>query len=226
MRTLIHFPHDPLSRQVRLVLNEKSLHAQEIEKHPLDRLDDIATINPAVTLPVLQDEPPHGGTVTICPVNAILEYLEEVYPKPALIPGTAAGRAEVRRLLAWFNDKFYREVHPFLAGEFIDKRLSRKGQPDPEQLRHGRDQLVWHMDYINWLCEHRSWIGDDRLSLADFVCAAHLSVHDYCDLVPWSDFPHAKDWYARIKSRPAMRVLLQERIQGLPASRHYDNPDF
>jgi len=226
MRTLFHYPHDPLGRQVRLVLSEKNLDIHEERLHPLDPLDAIVSMNPAGTLPVLVDEPPTGGTVAVCPVGPTLEYLEEVYPMPALMPLTSAGRAETRRLIHWFNDKFNSEVHPLLTDQYITKRLRRMGQPDPEKLRLGRDALAWHMDYINYLTEHRDWLGGEKFSLIDLVCAAHLSVLDYIDAVPWKDFERTREWYARIKSRPAFRSLLKDRVDGLPAARHYANLDF
>lgn len=226
MRVLYMWPHDPLSRQIWMIMSEKNLECRNETYQPLDEIDALAAMNPAGTLPILLDEPPTGGEIAVCPVSAIIEYLEEAYPLPALMPSTSAGRAEIRRLLSWFNEKFNQEVNPFLAYEFIEKRLRRKGQPNPEKLRIGRDALSWHMDYINWLAEQRHWLGGDNLSVVDFACAAHLSFLDYCDMVPWKKFPHAKEWYARIKSRPSFRPILQDRIQGLPPARHYDNLDF
>lgn len=226
MRTLYHFPHDPLSRQIRLILAEKNLEFLEEPLHPLDKLDHIARMNPASTLPVLVDEPPTGGEVALSPEATIAEYLEEAYPMPSLMPATSASRAEVRRLMHWFNVKFSAEVHPLISHQYIDKRLRRLGQPDPEKLRLGRDALHWHMDYINWLAEGRTWLAGEKFSLSDLVCASHLSVLDYIDYVPWKDFPFVKEWYARVKSRPSFRSLLKDRVIGLPAARHYDNLDF
>ena len=139
--------------------------------------------------------------------------------RPAL-PATSAGRAEVRRLTAWFNEKFHNEVTPYLTYEYIEKRLLRKGQPNPDRLREGREALDWHMDYINWLAEQRNWLVGERMTVVDLICASHLSCLDYCDLVPWQNYGHAKDWYARIKSRPSFQPILSERVQGLPAARH------
>jgi glutathione S-transferase len=44
--------------------------------------------------------------------------------------------------------------------------------------------------------------------------------------VPWTDYHPAKDWYARIKSRPSFRALLSDHIPGVPPSKHYANLDF
>ncbi|MBC8051316.1 MAG: glutathione S-transferase family protein, partial [Chitinophagales bacterium] len=43
---------------------------------------------------------------------------------------------------------------------------------------------------------------------------------------PWEDFPQAKEWYARIKSRPSFRSLLADRVPGLPPQPVYANLDF
>ena len=46
-----------------------------------------------------------------------------------------------------------------------------------------------------------------------------------CD-VPWDRHPGAKLWYARIKSRPSFRPLLQDRLPGLKPAPQYDDLDF
>jgi glutathione S-transferase len=59
-----------------------------------------------------------------------------------------------------------------------------------------------------------------------FVAAAQLSTVDYIGDVPWDDHPDAKDWYARIKSRPSFRGLLTDQIPGMPPPSHYADLDF
>jgi glutathione S-transferase len=43
--------------------------------------------------------------------------------------------------------------------------------------------------------------------------------------VPWSDFPTVAEWYMRIKSRPAFRTLLADRVPGQPPVSHYADLD-
>ena len=64
------------------------------------------------------------------------------------------------------------------------------------------------------------------MTAADLAAAGQLSALDYIDFVPWDKFERVKDWYARLKSRPSMRPILRDRIEGLPPPSHYDNPDF
>lgn len=227
MRTLFHMPLDPASRLVRIMLAEKGLPAQLVEKRPWDDEDGaLAAVNPALTIPVLMDEPPTGGDVAVCPVNAIVEYLEDAYPNEALLPSTSAARAETRRLTYWFTEKFDAEVSDNTLRERINRRLMRRGQPDYERLKIGADCLVWHLDYAQWLLDQRHWFAGERYTVADIAAASQLSCLDYLDLVPWEKFPAVKDWYARIKSRPSLRPIMRDRMDGVPPPPHYDNPDF
>ena len=75
----------------------------------------------------------------------------------------------------------------------------------------------------DWDC---NWLAGDDFSLADIAAAAHISCVDYLGDVPWSDYPGAHDWYARVKSRPSFRPLLADHIPGLPPPKHYADLDF
>ena len=61
---------------------------------------------------------------------------------------------------------------------------------------------------------------------ADVAAAAHLSCVDYLGDVPWDRSAEAKDWYARVKSRPAFRELLADHVSGLKPVAHYTDLDF
>ncbi len=219
-------PHDPASRMVRIALSEKGLAARLIETRPWEDDGVLAAANPAGAVPVLMDEAPMGGEIAISPANAIVEYLDEAYTTSPILPSTSAARAETRRLCCWFNEKFEREVNELTLRERIDKRLMGHGQADYELLKQGAAALAWHLDYIAWLLDNRSWIAGERFSVADIAAAAHFSSLDYIDAIAWDKFPSVKDWYARLKSRPSMRPILKDRVNGLPPPSHYDNLDF
>ncbi len=222
MRELHSFPLSPYCRKVRLSLAEKGLQADLIEHEPWMRSTELLKLNPACEVPVLIEE--NGRLITES--NAICEYLEEVYPARALLPPAPAERAEVRRLVGWFDVKFRNEVTENLLTERVFKRLKKQGEPDSAFIRAGGANLRTHLDYIAWLIERRGWLGGDRISYADFAAAGHLSCLDYIGAVPWHEFPAAKIWYAKIKSRPAFRGVLADHVPGLPPSEHYTNLDF
>lgn len=222
MRVLYHFPLSPFSRKVRLVLAEKKLEFTLQEERPWERRPAFLALNPAGEVPVLVEA---DGEV-LADSQAIVEYLEEIAPDPPLLGGEVRERAEIRRLVNWFDRKFCHEVTDNLIGEKVMSRLVHKTGPDSRAIRAGHANIGVHLDYIGFLIEQRRWLAGDRLSLADFTAAAHLSCVDYLGDVPWEDYEEAKNWYARVKSRPSFRPLLADVIPGMPPAKVYADLDF
>ncbi|PWC83385.1 glutathione S-transferase [Azospirillum sp. TSH100] len=222
MRTLYHHPIHALSRTARVMLAEKGLPFEPVVERPWERRTDFLKLNPAAEVPVLVEE---DGTV-VAGGLAVIEYLEEAYPDTPLLPREIAARAEVRRVADWFLTKFEREVTENLVGEKLIKRLSGQGHPFAPAIRAGLANVTYHLDYIAFLSERRPWLAGSTFTLADIAAAAQLSCLDYIDNVPWDRSPEAKDWYARIKSRPSFRALLADNITGCPPPRHYADLDF
>jgi len=222
MRRLYHQPLSPFCRKVRLVLAEKGIEVTLIEEKTWERRHEFLMLNPAAAVPVFVDR----DAATIADSQAIIEYFEETFPSPPLMPKNPSDRAEVRRLIAWFDDKFHREVTVNLLYERVHKKLSGKGYPDSAAVRAGASNIKHHLDYIDWLIEERNWLAGDDLSLADFAAAAHLSCLDFIGCVPWDHSEITKNWYARIKSRPAFRPLLSDTVTGFQPPAHYSDLDF
>jgi glutathione S-transferase len=222
VRKLHHLWLSPFSRKVRLALKEKGLDfTLQVEK-VWERRPEFLALNPAGLVPVLVED---DGPV-LCESTAICEYLDEVYEGRKLIGGDAVQRAEIRRLVAWFDLKFGREVSEHLLYEKLMRRFMAMGEPDSAAIRAAQSNLRYHLDYVVYLTERRNWLAGDEFSLADMAAAAQVSSVDYLGDVPWADFPAAKEWYARVKSRPSFRPLLSDLIPGLPPPRHYADLDF
>ena len=226
MRTLFHMWLVPACRKVRLVLGEKNLEVNLKTELYWERRAEFLKMNPAGDLPVLVEE---DGSILADSV-AICEYLEEAYDGTPLMGDSATEgakeRAEIRRLVAWFDQKFEREVSGLLISEKILKRFLKMGETDASTIRCALTNLKTHMDYIGYLAERRNYLAGNRLSMADIAAAAHLSVIDYMGDVSWEDWPEAKNWYMRVKSRPSFRPILSDRIGGLAPPAHYDKLDF
>ncbi len=222
MRTLYYLWLQPFSRKIRLLLSEKGLDFDlEVEKI-WERRTEFLALNPAGDVPVLIE--PDGTTLSNSTV--ISEYLEEVYPEISLLGQDPIQRGEVRRLVGWFDVKFNREVTDNLLGEKLMKRVLHLGEPHGPSVRAGHANIHYHLDYIGFLTERRQWLAGDFFSLADIAAAAHLSAIDYMGDVPWDEHHPARDWYARIKSRPSFQPLLEERIPGFVPSKHYEDTNF
>ncbi|MCW0183286.1 glutathione S-transferase family protein [Zavarzinia sp.] len=222
MRILYHQPLSPFSRKVRLALKEKGLEFELRVEKTWDRRPEFLALNPAGQVPVMVEPDGQAFADSV----AIVEYLEEVYPDRRLLGFDPAGRAETRRLMAWFDQKFNAEVTLNLLFEKVSKRFYGLGNPDSGAIRVGKQLIGYHLDYIGELSERRRWLAGDEFGLADIAAASHLSCVDYLGDVPWDAHPRAKDWYVRVKSRPSFRPLLGDHVAGMPPPPQYADLDF
>ncbi|MBH89912.1 MAG: glutathione S-transferase [Magnetovibrio sp.] len=222
MQTLYHLWLSPFCRKVRIVLHEKKIDVNLQVENVWERRKEFLALNPAGSVPVLLEP----GGPALSGSNVISEFLDEIHPEPPLIGRHPLERAEVRRIVDWFDDKFNKEVTENLVGEKVMKRFLGLGAPDSKAIRAGHSNISTHLSYISYLVERRKWLAGNELTLADITAAAHLSAIDYLGDVPWDDYPSAKEWYVRIKSRPSFRPLLSDYIPGAPPSKHYANLDF
>ncbi|MBM2575635.1 glutathione S-transferase family protein [Jannaschia sp. Os4] len=221
MIQLIHFPLSPFSRKVRLLLAEKGLQVELVEERYWEREPEFLRRNAAGKVPVLRID---GHTLSDS--AAICEYLEETRPEPALLPSDPRARAEVRRLVGWFDDKFHREVTEGLVGERVMKKVMRAGHPDGTKIGRAAKAISFHLDYMDWLLDRNRWLAGREMSLADFAAAAHLSVLDYQADVDWERSQLVRQWYSAIKSRPAFRTILADVVPGFRPAPHYADLDF
>ncbi len=221
MAKLYHVPLSPFCRKVRLTLAEKKIECELIEERYWEAHPDFLRRNPAGKVPVLKLD----GRL-MAESGPICEYLEERFPEPELMPKGAEARYEVRRLAMWFDDKFHHEVTSKLLYERVNKKVMGAGFPDSRNVKSGARSIKYHLDYMAWLLEHRRWLAGDRMTLADFAAAAHLSALDYISDVDWNRHEVVKDWYAKIKSRPAFRGILSDQLPGFPPPAHYADLDF
>ena len=221
MAKLFHVPLSPFCRKVRLSLAEKKIEVELVEERYWEQDPDFMKRNPAGKVPVLRID-----GITMSESAAICEYIEETRPDPALMPADPVARAEVRRIVSWFDDKFHHEVTSKLLYERVNKKVMKQGYPDSTNVKAGAKAIKYHLDYMAWLLDHRRWLAGDVMTLADFAAAAPFSALDYTSDVDWNRSEVVKDWYAKIKSRPAFRNILADQIPGMPPSRQYADLDF
>ena len=189
MWQLFQFPLCPFSRKVRLVMGEKGMGYELWRENPWEARDEFRAMNPAGTTPVLHD--PEKG-ITLADSRAICEYLEETVERNPLIIGTATARAEIRRLVALFDEVFYADVTAPLLSERMKKRLILRQSPDSRMLREAMRLAHEHLYYI-----------------------------DYLGGLDWTGHEQARAWYSVFKSRPSFRPLLTERMEVIQPPAHY-----
>lgn len=203
----------PHSRFVRLALHEYNLSVRLVGERIWERREEFLLLNPAGTVPILLVEglPVPGAAI-------IAEYLAELhrddFSGQRLMPREPSARIEVRRLMYWFNDKFFAEVSGPITAERYKQYMSGGGSPDYQVIRAARENAHVHLAYIDLLVGQREWLTGDRLTYADLAAAAHLSVIDNLNDLPWAETEAAKNWFARMQSRPSFRSLLTEGWKG------------
>lgn len=221
MNTLYHYPLSPFSRKVRLCLAEKKIEVGLVEERYWEQDSDFLRRNPAGKIPVLK-----MGSRTLSDSTAICEYIDETHPNPPLLPKNAEARFEARRLVGWFDDKFYHEVTSKLIGERVYRKVMGTGYPDSTNVKAGAKAIKYHLDYMAYLMDDRRWLAGNDMTMADFAAAAQLSCLDYTSDVDWNRHEVVKDWYAKIKSRPAFRSILADEVPGFQPAAHYADLDF
>ena len=163
---------------------------------------------------------PDRGTV-LADSRAICEFFEETVPENSMLLGSAEQRAEIRRLVAWFDEQFYAQVTwPLLHGKLIAPDQAGSGCASALLPDAQRNADV-HLDEIAFLLGNRSWLAGPTLSLADLAAAAQISVADHLGGIDWSGHEQTMTWYSVLRSRRSFQPLLAERMAGIEPPPHY-----
>ena len=174
-------PRCPYCARVRIVLAEKVIGYEVVEVDLGDRPDWLFEKNPAGRVPVLEedDRPLPESAV-------IMEFLEERYPQPPLLPADPADRAAVR-------------VRIFRADELTTPYYAlRRGE---EGARERVDAALGRLDAA---LAGQPWLGGAEYGLADIAYVPWLlRARDNLG-VPLDPFPALSDWLARLEERPAV----------------------
>jgi len=224
MPKLLFHKLDTSSRLIRLIFAEYGIELKLEEASTWKRSKNLTDIDPLAILPVLVEK----NGLNIIGALAIIHHVEENYKSKgiSLIPNNAKDRAEMWRLYELIMGRFNDAVTHYILEEKIGKREQKSGTPDTAILRAAKANLGEQEKYFSYLFATRAWLGGKHLSLADFALSAHFSTLDYLGHIDWAKAGEIKDWYARIKSRPAFRTLLMDKLVGMPASAHYTDLDF
>jgi len=190
-------PFSIVPRRVRIAFREKGVAYEEVEvdlQGGAHHRPEFRRLNPFAQVPVLQD-----GDLVIAESVAILEYLEERFPTPALFPTDPASRAVTRQFMLWAGDYIASAWEAWMAQWF-------KGVPaDDPSVRHGRDLLGAHLDVLETRLRDREWLVGDY-SLADICYAPVVTVLDRVRLGGLvNERPAVRGWVERLLARPAVR---------------------
>lgn len=123
-------PNDPWNDWAVLAFTEKDVDDARVERvSPSKPNEDLLVINPELRLPALADR-----ELLLLGSRVIVEYLDERYPHPRLLPQDPAGRAKVRMVL----EQFATELFPVLEAALNTKSAKTKAPLAKQVLSSGR----------------------------------------------------------------------------------------
>jgi len=181
MLTLYDAARCPYCARARIALAEKGLEYEVLEIDLSDRPQWIYEKNPTGRVPVIEED------AWILPESSvILEYLEERYPEPPLLPPDPADRA-LARVWIFRHDDF---TKPYYALRREEERAAEKFDEQLAKLEEALSRQAWltgaeyglaDIAYVPWVLRARDMLG-----------------------VSLDAFPAVREWLARLEERPAV----------------------
>jgi glutathione S-transferase len=198
MIRLYDFPMSPRARKPRIVLAEKGLQyekvAVDITKGEQKKPEYLA-VNPYGKIPALQD----NGT-TVYESSIIMEYLNDKYPNPPLLPADPGQRARAR-VLMHFGDNPYDGALASIVGEVFFKP---KGQADQSVIDKAKQDLNAVFERLDRELGNNEYLVGGAFSLADicFVTWAPL----FGPLQVEVPSGKVKTWLQRLQDRASVKA--------------------
>lgn len=194
--TLFSGQSDVHSHQVRIVLAEKGITAEMVAVDPSVPLEELAEYNPYLTLPTLVDR-----DISLYQARIIMEYLDERFPHPPLMPVDPVIRARNRLMLFRIEKDLYGKVALILSG-------GKTGQKSRKELE---EDLV----AINPIFEQTPFFMSEEMSLVDCAFAPVLWRLPELKIELSRQAKALTDYGMRIFKRESFRRSLTESEKGL-----------
>jgi len=230
MLELYHNTMSTCSQKVRLALAEKDLEytSHYIDLGAFENLKpEYLAINPHGVVPTLV----HDGYLVL-ESSVMCEYIDEVWPEPALSPGTALGRADMRAWMRYIEEvptaairvpSFYKlwrqEVKDIPQKEFeqlseamsvrldLFRQVRRSSSPNDDTYREAVENLGRVLDRVESALENGPWLIGEQFTIADIVLVPVIvRMEDLGMSDMWAHKPTVARWYQNVQSRPSFGI--------------------
>ena len=192
--TFFSDPSDLLSHRVRVVLHEKGVTVDVVDCDPENVPEEVLELNPYGKLPTLVDR-----DLSLFEPNVMMEYLDERFPHPPLLPVYPVARANSRQMITRI-DRERTALARIIAKEQTGKRVdtARKAL---------RDSVI----ATNSIFEEKPFFMSDDFSLVDCAVAPILWRADILGLdLPAKSTVAIRDYCERIFAREGFQLSLSE----------------
>jgi glutathione S-transferase len=196
-RMILYLLHKcPFGHRAAMVVREKKLDPELRFFESGKRPPELEAVGPRAKSPTLFD-----GDTRVYESAVVLEYLEERYPEPALLPKDVAQRAAVRMLIERYNAEIGAKNSALIREILFNKE--RDEAKIAEAKREFLDALVPWNEYF----KGRTFAVGDALSLADITLYTFFpSVKSHANLEIPAELTHLRAWHDRLKARPSAPV--------------------
>jgi glutathione S-transferase len=194
-------------RSVRLALHEKGVPHQLVEVDVLGgahKQSPHTNRHPFGKVPAFE----HDGN-ELYEASAILRYIDEVFPGPALMPNTPVARAKANQVMSVVDSYGY---GPCVHGLFIPRVLvpSRGGQTDMEKVESSKEPATLFVNELERLLGSAQFFGGANVCLADLHV---LPVVTYLVATPegkaiLEGAPNLRGWLSRMQKRPSTQAMM------------------
>lgn len=200
MIKLYDFPMSPRARKVRIVLAEKGL---QYEKVTIDitkgeqKKPEYLAINPYGKVPALQDD----GT-TVYESTIIMEYLNDKYPNPPLLPSDPGQRARAR-VLMHLGDNAYDGALAAIVGQVFFKP---KEQADQSVIEKAKQDLHTCFERLERELGNNDYLLGSTFTLADICFVTWAPLFGPLQVEVPDQFSRVKAWLTRAQDRPSVKA--------------------
>jgi glutathione S-transferase len=201
MMKLYDFLPCPFGQKVRIVLAEKSLTYELIQidlAQGDQRRPEFQRLNPFARVPVLVDE-----DTTVYDSTIIIEYLEDEYPEPPVLPtiGSSALRARARLFEDFADASFTPQV-----GQLMAEMARAEGERDQARLQRLHRLIERALDYLNHELTGQQFLAGD-FSVADISFVPRILVLGDLGIEASTNRPNVDAWIKRMLERPSIQSL-------------------
>jgi glutathione S-transferase len=207
MVILHEHPLSPYAQKVKIALAEKQVPFEARLPDILGgNLGDFATMSPRLEVPALVD-----GDTTIFDSTIILEYVEERWPEPPLLPATPADRARVR-MLEELCDTYYEAINWACFEITVFQRAT--GDMADRLMSRAHAQRAGINAYLDRALAGRQWFTGDRFGWGDIAVAPFVHAASFTGAPPAPGSALA-DWLERVRTRPSVSQTFEAAQQSM-----------
>lgn len=189
--------HCPFGHRATIVLQEKKLAFETVFFQMGQRPPELEAVGPYAKSPTLVD-----GDTKVWDAQIVIEYIDDLYPTPSLMPADAAQRAEVRMLDARVAPELFTHL-----GALV-KEVKFKPERDEAKVAEAERGFLDALEGWDRHLEGRKFLVGDALSLADVTLYTTFPlIRDLVGTAIPVDRKNLRAWFEHMAARPTTKLL-------------------